>query len=129
MASKTPRAKTFEEVFPATLPASDTPPIHNTIVENHIAPFYALGWRFAEFDLHRHFDAQSEWDKTYNPMCDSQSAWVNPRWRQYAKELPERRAENDAFLEQFLIDKISYSVRDRSYLTKYIRLGRILHMG
>ncbi|KAF8871485.1 hypothetical protein CPB85DRAFT_679471 [Mucidula mucida] len=88
MAHNTPRAKTFEEVFPATLPASATPPIHNTIVGNHIAPFYALGWRFSESELECHFDAQSEWDKTMSPMSDSQTAWVNPRWRPYAKELP-----------------------------------------
>ncbi len=105
MAHNTPRAKTLyvdvwymyarfylknlsEEVFPATLPASATPPIHNTIVGNHIAPFYALGWRFSESELECHFDAQSEWDKTMSPMSDSQMAWVNPRWRPYAKELP-----------------------------------------
>ncbi|KAF8871486.1 hypothetical protein CPB85DRAFT_1569254 [Mucidula mucida] len=87
MASQTPR-KTFKEVFPDTLPASATPPVHNTIVENHIAPFYALGWRFSKRELNCHFDAQSEWDQTMSPMSDSQTAWVNPRWRRYAKELP-----------------------------------------
>ncbi|KAF9033076.1 hypothetical protein BDZ89DRAFT_1036905 [Hymenopellis radicata] len=33
----------------------------------------------------------------------------------------KRHAENDAFLEQFSTDKISYFVRDRRYLTGYIR--------
>ncbi len=75
-------------MFPDTLPASATPPVHNTIVENHIAPFYALGWRFSARELNCHFDAQSEWDQTMSPMSDSQTAWVNPRWRRYAKELP-----------------------------------------
>ncbi|KAF9016810.1 hypothetical protein BDZ89DRAFT_1166060 [Hymenopellis radicata] len=90
MAPKTrATTRTFKEVFPETLPACATPLVYNTVVDNHVAPFYSLGWLFEEWDLHCHFYAQSEWDgKTYNAMCDSQTAWVNPRWRRYAKELP-----------------------------------------
>ncbi|KAF9018140.1 hypothetical protein BDZ89DRAFT_1074172 [Hymenopellis radicata] len=84
-----PKVKTFDEVFPLTLPASATPPPENTIFEGYVVPFYALGWTFKEFELWRQLAKQKEWDKRWDVFSDSQTKWVNPRWMAaYGKELP-----------------------------------------
>ncbi|KAF8873463.1 hypothetical protein CPB85DRAFT_1348303 [Mucidula mucida] len=83
-----PQRKTFDEVFPLTLPADATPSLENTLVEGYVTPWYALGWTFEEYELWRQLAKQQEWNKRWNVFSDSQSKWINPRWNKYSNELP-----------------------------------------
>ncbi|KAF9031694.1 hypothetical protein BDZ89DRAFT_615823 [Hymenopellis radicata] len=79
-----PKVKTFDDVFPLTLPASATPPLENTIVEGFIAPWYALGWTFEELELWDLLATRQEWDKRWDVFSDSQLNWIDPRWERSA---------------------------------------------
>ncbi|KAF8908473.1 hypothetical protein CPB85DRAFT_1309567 [Mucidula mucida] len=83
-----PQKKSFDEVFPLTLPASATPPLENTFVEGYVVPYYALGWTFEEFELWRQMAQQPEWNKRWDVFSDSKMQWIEPRWVGYRTGLP-----------------------------------------